>query len=230
MQDLKRKAGFNSVQVLALVLLAFLLLILKFSFRQTDKIVPGKKAYIHGQNKRGSSESQREDRELSVFRSSERSSGASLENGGFEEDLKFPWGTGLYSDYGIWWNSMNCQSSAELDSRNSRSGRYSLHIINLSPRQPHVFGNMSQRISIEPNRKYMISLWAKADNLASANAVNVPVDPGWFIRPIQLPRGTFDWTEFKGEFSLDTNYADIRILIEDTGEVWIDDLEVNLLN
>lgn len=226
MQNQEKRASLSSLQVIAFVLLALLLLILKFGFRPAEKTELREKPGINFWKTVTQPTRQIKNKPIQMPHLVEVPQRFSLENGGFEEGIKFPWGTGLYSDYGVWWNSMNCQSVAEIDSWNSRSGRYSLHIVNLSPRHPHVFGNMSQRISIEPKRRYLISLWAKAKDLASASAVNTPVDPGWFIRPIQLPAGTFDWTQFQGEFSLDANYADIRILIEDTGEVWIDDIEV----
>ena len=52
------------------------------------------------------------------------------------------------------------------------------------------------------------------------------VDSQWRVRPIQLPAGSYDWTEFSGEFSLTANTADLRILMEDRGEVWLDSIVI----
>ncbi len=78
---------------------------------------------------------------------------------------------------------------------------------------------------LEPGRRYRISLWARAERLASDGAVSIVVDEDWRVRPIRLPRGTYDWTEFTGEFSLPETTAPLRILSEDAGEAWLDDVE-----
>lgn len=52
------------------------------------------------------------------------------------------------------------------------------------------------------------------------------VDSQWQVRPIALPGGTYDWAQLTGEFSLPESAAQLRILSDDVGEVWIDDLRI----
>ncbi len=150
-----------------------------------------------------------------------------IANSGFEAELAAPWGTGQYAqNRTLWWNSGGCESQAETDGQISHEGAQSLHIINRSPRSAHVFGTTQQPIAIEPGHRYRITLWARAADLASGGAVSVIVDSAWKIRPIQLPAGSFEWQEFQGEFTLPSSTADLRILSEDRGEVWLDDLQI----
>ena len=52
------------------------------------------------------------------------------------------------------------------------------------------------------------------------------MDEAWKVRPIQLPKGTYDWTRFTGAFSLPANTAQLRVLSQDVGEVWIDEIRI----
>lgn len=150
---------------------------------------------------------------------------ASLKNGGFEEGWT-GWGVGQYADKGIWWNSSSAQSKAEIDSTTSHAGAASLHIINPSARAPHVFGTTVQSVAVEPNKPYRIRFWAKGKELASNGAVGIIADPAWSVRPVALPTGTFDWRKFDGTFTVPTSTAEIRIIAEDKGETWIDDMQI----
>ncbi|MDO8369886.1 MAG: carbohydrate binding domain-containing protein [Candidatus Nitrotoga sp.] len=151
-----------------------------------------------------------------------------LQNGGFEQGLKAPWGIGQYGSNGLWWNAGDCQSTANIDFQTSQSGRASLHISNSSGSTPNVYGTTVQAVAIQPSHKYRITLWAKGKSLASKGAISLIVDKAWYIRPIMLPSGTFDWQKFDGIFELKSTIADIRILSQDRGEVWIDDISVTL--
>jgi hypothetical protein len=57
----------------------------------------------------------------------------------------------------------------------------------------------------------------------------VVADDGWKVRPIQLPRGSYDWTPFLGVFALPQATANLRLLSEDRGEVWLDDIRIEPL-
>lgn len=148
-------------------------------------------------------------------------------NGGFESRLTAPWGTGLYSQgKPIWWTSKECRCTAQADQAVRKSGIFSLRITNYSPSAPHVYGTTAQRIAIAPARTYRITLWAKASRLASNGAVFIVVDNDWKIRPIALPKGSYSWRKFTGTFSLPANHADVRIVSQDRGLVWIDDIQI----
>ena len=147
-------------------------------------------------------------------------------NGGFEAGAEVGWGQGPSAENRAWWwNSRDCQSVAEISGEERHSGKLALHIVNISARAPHVYGTTQQPpVAIQPGRRYRVSLWAKAPQIASPGAVSLVVDSAWKVRPIQLPSGGFDWTQFSGEFVLHEPTAQIRILCEDLAEVWIDEV------
>jgi hypothetical protein len=148
-------------------------------------------------------------------------------NGGFENGLDRPWGTGQFAQgRAVWWNNGGCQSQAEADGQSRHGEARSLHIVNRSPRGPHVYGTTQQSLAVEPGQRYRITVWARANQLSAHGAVSVIVDAAWKVRPIQLPAGTYDWRQFSGEFTLPSALADLRILSEDRGEVWLDDLQI----
>jgi hypothetical protein len=148
-----------------------------------------------------------------------------LDNGGFESGLVAPWGSGQnFRQHDIWWNSKGCRSTASIDEAHRFGGARSLHIVNESPRAPHVFGTTQQPCGLRANVRYRLSVWARGQDLASLGAVSIAVDDRWTVRPVRLPAGTYDWTLFTGEFSLADGVGQVRILSEDRGEAWLDDI------
>ena len=165
-----------------------------------------------------------------------KSPGQLLINGGFEEGLIFPWGTGHYErsegrfGFGVWWNSANARAFMKIDQDEKHSGRRSLRITNYSPTAPHVFTTVSQRIAgLKPNTIYRVSYWAKAQDLAPS-AVSFAIDAAWVKRLPNLPSGTYDWQVFSSTINIGHNdYIDFRILHQNTGTVWLDDMEIREL-
>lgn len=146
---------------------------------------------------------------------------------GFEDGLKSPWGTGQqFNNHSVWWNSGGCGSSAEADWRVRRNGNYALRINNPSPRKPEVFGTTQQPVTFQQGHRYRIEVWALGRNLASHGAVSLVVDSQWRMRPIQLPAGTYDWQQLKGEFVWPGGEGQCRILSEDRGEARLDDISI----
>jgi hypothetical protein len=49
-------------------------------------------------------------------------------------------------------------------------------------------------------------------------------------RPVELPAGTYDWKKLEGTFQVPSQRHSIvlRIVSADTGEAWLDDIEVVL--
>lgn len=151
-----------------------------------------------------------------------------VQKGGFEEGLATPWGTGQYAakDRLEWWHSGKCISTAIAVKEIHRGGKKSLHIVNLSPRAANIYGTMQQPLSITVGQRYRVSLWAKAKGLTSDGAVSIIVDSAWKIRPIVLNKGSYDWTCFTGDFTPSEATAQLRIISEDVGEAWLDDIQI----
>lgn len=156
-----------------------------------------------------------------------------LVNGGFEDGLIFPWGTGHYErgdgrfGFGVWWNSMNAKAFMKIDMDEKHSGKRSLRITNYSPVAPHVFTTLSQRIEgLKPNTIFRISGFARAKDLAPG-AVSFAFDAAWVKRVSVLPAGTYDWTPFSSTINIGHNDTiDFRILHVNTGTVWLDDIVI----
>lgn len=142
-----------------------------------------------------------------------------------------PLESGFYSKKpNVWFNAGGCKSSAELDKQNFHGGTAALHLGNLSKRASNIYGTMTQEINVLKNKYYAITLWAKAENLGSNGALNIAVDPMWRIRPIALPAGIFGWTRFYKTFnSGDRDSIEFRIIFEDAGDVWLDDIRMEEL-
>ncbi|NPU83013.1 MAG: CHAT domain-containing protein [Syntrophaceae bacterium] len=164
-------------------------------------------------------------------------SGASnlLTNGGFEDGLVFPWGTGHYErtdgkfKFGLWWNSMNANAFMKIDTAERHSGGKALRITSYSPSKPHVFTTVSQRIAgLKPNTVYKLSCWLKARDVP-AGAALLAVDAAWAKR-FALPPGTYDWRPFSVTVNIGHNdFVDFRIVYQSTGTIWIDDVAVEVL-
>ncbi|MBT9587870.1 CHAT domain-containing protein [bacterium] len=152
-----------------------------------------------------------------------------LLEGGFERGLVPPWGTGHYEsgnfNFGIWWNSSSCRSFAKMDSAVAHRGRSSLRLTNFSKAGAHIFGTTAQRIrAVQPNTVYEAELWARADSLASGSVL-VVADAAWHVRLFSLPPGSYDWTPFRVQFnSKDLSFIDFRIIHQNTGTVWLDEV------
>ncbi|MFH0726623.1 MAG: CHAT domain-containing protein [Pseudomonadota bacterium] len=156
-----------------------------------------------------------------------------LINGGFEEGLIFPWGTGHYERtdgkfrFGVWWNSLHTKAFMKIDTAEKCEGESALRITNYSPAEPHIFTTLSQRISgLEPNTVYSVSFYAKAKELAPG-AVSFTIDAAWVKRLATLPPGTYDWRNFSQTINIGHNdYIDFRIIHQNTGTVWLDDIVI----
>jgi S1-C subfamily serine protease len=161
-----------------------------------------------------------------------------ITNGGFEEDLR-QWGTGYVEERmrsfdkvprPPFWVSGGAEALGMLDSTEHHSGNQSFRITNKSTSVPYRYGNMSQRIgNLKPYSEYEVSLWVKARN-ASRLALVLIFDEKWYDRR-EVPAGSYEWTNFKFRFKTSTDpFADIRLFSENPGTVWVDDIEVYVVN
>jgi hypothetical protein len=79
---------------------------------------------------------------------------------------------------------------------------------------------------LQAGKHYRITAFGRANELRSNGAVSIVVDAEWKSRPIQLPQGTYGWTELTGMFVAGKGRAQLRILSEDAGEAWLDDIRI----
>lgn len=141
-----------------------------------------------------------------------------------------PWGTNVqYGQFGIWWNSGGASSTAGTVDLQGVAAQTGLYIRNTSGRGPNVFGTTAQRIAVQQGQTYRISFLGMAQGLGSNGGVNIAIDPEWRIRPVSMPGGSYDWRRFEGTFVAPANSIDLRIISEDSGEVWITDMSLELV-
>jgi hypothetical protein len=166
-----------------------------------------------------------------------------LYNGGFEDGFRH-WGTGYLETEWYkgsmtpFWASFIGSGRAkreaivadvrgELVTDVKRSGGSSLKIVNNQEHIPHLYGTISQRMTgLEPNSPYRAELWVKADR-ARSRALQVTTDLEWVHRTAIAP-GTYGWTKVIHDFSTgEAPYIDFRLISEEPGTVWVDDIKVN---
>lgn len=157
-----------------------------------------------------------------------------VKNGGFENDYD-GWGTGnneglsgrLSGKDAFWARLFDVDITGEIDSRVKQTGLKSFKIVNKTPLRPHSYRTMSQRIDgLKPDTRYRISFWVKAES-AKAGTLKIVTDFAWsYGRGIDP--GTYEWREHILDFRTKPGETliDLRIISEDSGTVWIDEIEL----
>lgn len=149
-----------------------------------------------------------------------------VKNGSFENGM-WHWGnSGHYEQRGGgfrgFWGKANARASTVKGTRHS--GSQSLMIKNRSRKAPHVYRTLAQRVSgLKRNTEYRLVFWVKGQNL-STRAFFVTTTQNWDNR-IYVRGGTYGWTKFSRVYNTGNNsYLDVRIISEDRGTVFLDDI------
>ena len=149
----------------------------------------------------------------------------SVQDGGFESGIVPPWGTGSYEPRPeVFWGAAN--ATATVDTTVAHTGKASLKIVNQSPAAPNVYRTMAQQDSVIANAPYCLAFYARSQNSASG-ILSIAVDHAWSKRSAASP-GTYDWTRFQLSFTAESSMIDVRIISENTGTIWVDDISVTL--
>ncbi len=150
-----------------------------------------------------------------------------LLNGGFELGLSAYWGE-PHRGKPTWWNRGGCRSSAEVSADNPHEGRYALHINHRSPAADGVFAETSQSVPATAGARYRVSLWARGD-VPATGGIQVTVGEGNKGPVIDLSDVAQDWQQFSGKFTAKQDMVTVRIVSTSEGEVWLDDLRIELV-
>ena len=146
-----------------------------------------------------------------------------VKDGDFESGVVPPWGTGIYEPRAeTFWGAAN--ATATVDTGVSHSGRASLKIVNQSPAAPNVYRTMSQQDAVTAGAPYCLTFYAKSST-SSRGALSIAVDHAWQKRAAAAP-GIYDWERFTLLFNAESATIDVRIISENTGTVWVDDISV----
>jgi hypothetical protein len=117
----------------------------------------------------------------------------------------------------------NYESADESDTAEKHSGERSLKITATASHRDDAFWYLYQEIPVKPNTTYEYGLWAKAND---ARFSWFTVDPTWDMSTRQWINGSYDWTEYKNEFTTGPEQKTLRFAIvnEDvTSGWWLDD-------
>ena len=133
-----------------------------------------------------------------------------IRNGSFEKDLP-PWQFHL----------SKAKGSGKISTTDTHGGGKSAQLTVSSEFAPGVYGWLHQDLRLAPGKSYVVTFWAKGDNVGKAFV-------GAFNSRKYLPEGTFDWTEMSTEIKADAKGAfQFAYVIESpTTSLWIDDIRV----
>ena len=109
------------------------------------------------------------------------------------------------------------------DSDNVKSGFYSLKLSNASDTASNVYTTLTQKVSLEGGKTYVLSFYAKAD---SANGCSYRPN-GWSTSKISIS-GTYDWKKFSYEYNPETDcQVELMFMSEGvTNALWIDNIKI----
>jgi hypothetical protein len=127
------------------------------------------------------------------------------------------------TDQWNWVQGLKCDASCTIDTNVARSGNSSIRLLNNTPRKPHTYGILSQRIRVSPNKRYTISCYVKTEDGGMAW---IGGGRNWEHR-FGLPRKTTGWQRVTGSFTTKGGEGQftLRIATESvTKGLWIDDV------
>lgn len=145
-------------------------------------------------------------------------------NGGFETgSLSAPWNTGIYEPQpGVFWGAADADAVVVSDS--VHSGQYALRITNRSARTAQIYRTMSQKVAVKGGQQYCLTYWVRTAN-ALNGVLNFRMNDAWTI-VLSPAGGAPAYTWYAGTFVAEDNNIDLRIVSENTGTAWVDDIEL----
>ena len=127
------------------------------------------------------------------------------------------------------WNSGAAHATCLPDAAFAHSGKTSLCLKNPTPKQPNVFGCLTQTVRIRPNQRYTLSCYVKTEG---GGVAWIGGGRRWEHRFV-LPSKTEGWQRVVGSFvaAADESQFTVRIHTDSaTAGVWIDDVMLELGN
>ncbi len=149
---------------------------------------------------------------------------APLFNGGFELGLTRRWsGTLEKLDRPAWEHFGASRAIARVTDQMARSGRQSLHVTQLSDRQPNTYSQLSQTIPVIPGERYQLSVWLHSIH-ARDGAIEFWTNE---TRLLSCKSGNSDWQRLAKDFVAEGPEVNVLIRSVDQCEVYIDDISLD---
>jgi hypothetical protein len=145
-----------------------------------------------------------------------------LLDGGFEQGLVAPWGTGVYEPRPtIFWGAADADGTVVTDV--VHAGKKAFKIVNRTAKKPAIYKTFSQRVTLTKGAPYCLSWWGREDN-AAAGLLSLTWEKT-FAGRLTMPAGsTTGWGQWAASFNAEDAAVDIRVLSENTGTAWIDEI------
>jgi len=145
-----------------------------------------------------------------------------ITDGGFENGLVAPWGTGVFEPKPeIFWGT--AQGTATIVTAGAHSGKNALLVTNNTAFAPNVYRTMSQQVKVSTGQPYCLSYWVQGIG-AAAGILSMPLDKAWAHR-VAVPPGVIAWTQFSGTAVAEGSTFDVRLISENKGSILVDDIE-----
>ncbi len=145
-----------------------------------------------------------------------------VSNGGFETGSLNSWGTGIYEPrpQGVFWGAADADATVVSDV--VHSGGFALRIANRSAVQPQVYRTMSQKVAVKGGVTHCLTFWARTVS-GTSGILGFRLNDAW-TQNVGIGAGSATWTAYKGQFTTEDGNIDLRIVSENTGTVWVDDI------
>jgi hypothetical protein len=146
-------------------------------------------------------------------------------NGGFESgSLSSPWGTGIYEPRSqVFWGQADADATVVGDS--VHGGSFALRITNRSQVKPQVYRTLSQKVAVKGGIQHCLTWWARTAN-GTSGLVTFRLNDAW-TQVFSIGAGQAAWTQYAGTFVPEDSNIDLRIVSENTGTAWLDDIELS---
>lgn len=161
-----------------------------------------------------------------------------FQNAGFETSIGREEGESYFS----WKVTPTEKVDVRLDSSQKRGGTRSLRIV-FNGFAGERYYQTYQIVAVEPNAKYRLSFWRRAENLKSAGNPLIEIVNANDDRVIKtsetFPEGSVDWEEVKIDFVAPSNAEGVIVRVGRAfcgsqcplfGTIWLDDFSISRVN
>ena len=99
-----------------------------------------------------------------------------------------------------------------------------LLLTNNSPKEPNVYGRLTQQVAVKPNTTYCLSMFIKATNVGEGNHLT-----DWGTYMFGIPGGTYDWRKFDFVFKTKPGQSSLTLglnCVEKTEQLYLDNISL----
>ena len=149
-----------------------------------------------------------------------------LKNGNFELELSTGWGESKRNSPRIWERTNGFWTIGNRETSDQRNGNACFKVKSMRPFvDDETMSLMTQQFPVTPDQRYRVSVWCRAEG-SQNRTLGIFSDESATEQVVSIPGGTYDWQEFRGEFTAGKESTVLVIACKDQGTVWIDDISI----